>query len=159
VFPPLTHDERERYYVETTILGKAFGIPSRLLPPSWEDFVEGHKAMWASENLVVQSDARLPARKLLEELRAPHWYRAVTARLLPPTARAAFAMPYRGAEARLAEAAISWIECSTRLCPERVRCVGPYQEAKGALVGEGSAGLPNPIAEPSLDWADANGCG
>jgi uncharacterized protein (DUF2236 family) len=135
ILPPLTPDERERYYRETMILGRAFGIPVRLLPPSWEDFVAGHQAMWASAKLEVAPDTRLLAHRLLDEMRAPHWYRAVTARLLPRAARAAFALPYRGAEVRSADTALSWIGRLYPLLPERVRYVGPYQEAKGRASG------------------------
>jgi hypothetical protein len=100
--------------------------------------------MWASKKLVVEPDARLLAHKLFEEVCAPQWYRAVTARLLPPAARAAFAMPYRGADARHAEAASS--RGAGALC-------APVKKQRRA------PDLPNPFAQSPVDWADANGCG
>jgi hypothetical protein len=95
--------------------------------------------MWESDTLSVGADARRLAEALLEAgaiwLRAPGWYRAITARLLPPRLRAGFGLQYGDLERRQADKAIAWIGRICPRLPDRIRCVGPYQEAKARLSG------------------------
>ena len=37
--PPLSAEDRERYYAETRLFAALFGIPQDALPQSWADFV------------------------------------------------------------------------------------------------------------------------
>jgi uncharacterized protein (DUF2236 family) len=67
---------------------------------------------------------------------APQWYGALTAYMLPEPVRSAFGLRYDAAERRLAENALAWIRRFYPALPERLRYVGPYQEAKARLVGK-----------------------
>jgi len=139
VFPALTEHQREQYYGECKLLARLFGIPQEQMPANWAAFADYNRAMHESDALGVGADARRLSESLLDGgavwLRAPGWYRAVTARLLPPRLREAFGLPYGEAERRQAEAAIAWIRRVYPALPERLRCVGPYHEAKARLSG------------------------
>jgi uncharacterized protein (DUF2236 family) len=139
VFPPLTADERERYYAECRLFAALFGIPQSCLPTKWDAFIAYNEAMWESEVLSVSTEARAIAGQILQGttnwLRSPEWYQAITARVLPPRLRAAFGLHYGQREQRLAETAITWIRRVYPALQERLRYVGPYQEAKARLAG------------------------
>ena len=68
-------------------------------------------------------------------VRVPRWYRAVTAQMLPPHLRDAFGLRDRDVEPRLAAQAITWARHLYPALPERIRHVGPYQEAAARLAG------------------------
>lgn len=106
VLPPLSREERARYYAECRVFAGLFGIPQAILPASWEDFTAYNAAMWDSETLTVTAEARMIADQLWRGsnifLRAPKWYRAVTAKMPPQRLR--FVGPYQEAVARLSGA-------------------------------------------------------
>jgi len=139
VFPPLTADEHERYYAECRLFAALFGIPQSCLPTKWDAFIAYNEAMWESEVLSVSTEARAIAGQILQGttnwLRPPEWYQAITARMLPPRLRADFGLPYGQPEHDVAETAITWIRRVYPALPERLRYVGPYQEAKARLAG------------------------
>jgi uncharacterized protein (DUF2236 family) len=139
VFPALTAAERERYYSESRLFAALFGIPQSCLPPTWDAFTAYNEAMWESEVLSVSAEARAIAGQILQGsriwLRPPGWYRAITARMLPPRLRADFGLHYGQAEHDAAETAIAWVRRVYPALPERLRYVGPYQEAKARLAG------------------------
>jgi uncharacterized protein (DUF2236 family) len=136
---PLTAEERERYYGETKLLAKLFGLPEASLPTTWADFDSSMRAASDSDWLAVGSEARRLADALLSGgalwLPAPGWYRAVTARLLPPRVRTAFGLSYGRKEERVAETALAWIRRVYPHLPHALRYVGPYQEAEARLSG------------------------
>ena len=140
VLPPLTEAERERYYAESQLYAALFGIPRAAMPPTWRAFAAYNDAMWRSDTLTVGPAARELARQIFAGapqpwLRAPGWYRALTAAMLPPRLREAYGLPYDEAERRAAERAVVWIRSLYPLLPKRVRHVGPYQEAVARLRG------------------------
>jgi uncharacterized protein (DUF2236 family) len=139
VLLPLSSEDRARYYGEGRMLAALFGILQGNLPLNWEDFAAYNKAMWESETLTVTPQARAIAEQVLGGstacLRVPNWYRAVTAGMLPPRLRKAFGLPYGQAEQHIAESAIAWIRRIYPALPERLRYVGPYQEAVARLSG------------------------
>jgi uncharacterized protein (DUF2236 family) len=139
ILAPLSSKDRERYYAESCILAALFGIPQTSLPSNWEEFIAYNRAMWDSETLTVTPEARALAEQVLRGakawLRAPKWYGAVTAGMLPRQLRQAYRVPYGEAEQRIAEAAIARIRCIYPALPERLRYVGPYQEAVARLSG------------------------
>jgi uncharacterized protein (DUF2236 family) len=145
VFPALTSDELERYYAECRLFAALFGIPQSCLPMKWDGFVAYNEATLDSEVLSVSDEARAIAGHLLRGtklwLRPPAWYRAVTARMLPPRLREAFGLHYGQAEDRLAETAIMRLRRVYPALPERLRYVGPYFEAKARLAGTERADL------------------
>jgi uncharacterized protein (DUF2236 family) len=139
VLPPLSGEVRARYYAESRLFAALFGILQSDLPSNWEDFAAYGKAMSESETLTVVPAARAIAEQVLSRrtigLRAPRWYRAVTAGMLPPRLRNAFGLPYGQAEQQIADNAIAWIRRVYPALPERLRYVGPYQEAVARLAG------------------------
>jgi uncharacterized protein (DUF2236 family) len=139
VFPALTADEHERYYAECRLFAALFGIPQSCLPTKWGAFIAYNEAMWESEVLNVSAEARAIAGRILQGatiwLRPPEWYRAITARTLPPRLREAFGLHYGRAERQVAETAITWVRHVYPILPERLRYVGPYLEATARLAG------------------------
>ncbi len=147
VLSPLSSEDQARYYAESCVFAGLFGISQAGLPSSWKDFAAYNQAMWESETLTVTPAARAIAEQVFRGtkvgLRAPKWYRAVTAGMLPPRLRIAFGLHYGQAEQRVAESAITWIRRVYPLLPDRLRYVGPYQEAMARLSGSARPDLLN----------------
>ena len=141
VLPPLREDERERYYAESRLFAALYGIPQEALPADWQAFAAYADAMRGSDTLVVGPAARGVGQAVLSGagtwwLRAPAWYRALTAGMLPPRLRDGFGLPYGDAERALAERATARIKWLYPALPTRLRFVGLYQEAQARLRGE-----------------------
>ena len=139
VNPPLSEEDRERYYTESRLFGALFGIPQSVLPRSWGGFAEYLDHMFASDELAVSSAARVIAAALFSGAgtgwRAPFWYRALTASLLPPRLRTAFELPYGPSEERSVQRALGILRFVHPRMPARLRYVAPYHEALARLAG------------------------
>jgi uncharacterized protein (DUF2236 family) len=139
VNPPLTVEDRERYYEEMRLFAALFGIPKSALPQSWPDFARYVDDMLSSDTLAVSSTARSIAAELFcgaeTRLRAPFWYRALTASLLPPRLRDAFELPYGPSEQRSVERVLATLRHAHPWVPARLRYVAPYHEALARLAG------------------------
>ncbi len=116
----------------------------------WEDFAAYNMTMGGSDTLTVTPEARAMGEQVLRGtnvcLRAPKWYRAVTAGTLPSRLQIAFGLHYGQAERRIAESAITWIRRVHPLLPDRLRFVGPYQEAVARLSGRARPDLLTQLA-------------
>ena len=139
VNPPMSAQDRERYYADARLFAALFGIPQSALPQSWADFARYVDDMLTSDTLVVGSAARSIAAELFSgagaRLRAPFWYRALTASLLPPRLRDAFELPYGPSELRSVERVLA-VFCHVHpWVPGRLRYVAPYHEALARLAG------------------------
>jgi uncharacterized protein (DUF2236 family) len=132
-------DQRERYYAESRLFAALFGIPGQRLPPDWTGFSAYIAAMTESSTLTVTDAARAMAHRLLAGadtwLPVPSGYKVLTAALLPPRLRDAFALPYGQAERNAAQQFIAWTRRIYPFLPSRLRYVGPYQEAEQRLSG------------------------
>jgi len=137
--PPLSAEDRERYWTEARLFAAFFGIPQDALPHSWAGFVGANEAMWRSDVLTVSDQAHSIARAVLRGagiwLPVPSWYRALTARLLPARLREDFGLPYGEMEHRKTERALAVLRRLYPWVPGRLRHVGPYQEACARLAG------------------------
>ena len=139
VNPPLSARDRERYYTDARLFAALFGIPQSALPQSWPDFARYVDDMFRSDMLAVSSAAGSIAAELFSgagtRLRAPFWYRALTASLLPPRLRDAFELPYGPAELRSVERVLTVFRHVHPWVPARLRYVAPYHEALARLAG------------------------
>lgn len=139
VLPKLSQSEGERYWSEARLYAALFGIPPDSLPSDWTSFIAYNEAMAASDVLTVSQAARDIAQQIFSGqvtgLRPPFWYRALTAQLLPERLREAFELPYGEAERKSAARALGWMRRVYPSLPQRLRTVGPYQEAAGRLQG------------------------
>jgi uncharacterized protein (DUF2236 family) len=140
LLPPLSPQEREQYYAESRLVGALFGIPADHQPADWRAFTAYTEAMLHSNVLSVSAAGRAIANAVLggagtRWLKTPTWYLALTAELLPSHLRAGFGLAYGEAERRRAAQALRWLRRTYPLLPERLRLVGPYQEARGRLSG------------------------
>jgi len=140
VLPPLSAEERERYWMESRTYGALFGLTGDDLPADWAGFAVYTAAMAQSETLTVSPAAREIAAQIFGGarpwLRPPRWYRALTARMLPEPIRAGFGFELSERDARSADNALRWIRRVYPKLPDRLRYVGPYQEALARLNGE-----------------------
>ena len=139
VCPPLSVEERERYWTEARLFASFFGIPQDALPQSWAAFVDGNDTMLQSDVLTVNNQARNIAGAVLSgagtRLPIPSWYRALTARLLPVRLREEFGLAYDETEHCKTERVLAIFRRVYPWVPERLRHVGPYQEARARLAG------------------------
>ena len=96
-------------------------------------------AMAQSDTLTVSPAAREIATQIFTGarpwLRPPRWYRALTASLLPERLRAGFGLELDARDAAAADNALRWIRRVYPRLPDRLRYVGPYQEAQARLNG------------------------
>ncbi|MET3912666.1 uncharacterized protein (DUF2236 family) [Bradyrhizobium sp. S3.3.6] len=145
VLPPLSVEERERYWTESRTFGALFGLTGDDLPADWSGFAAYAAAMTQSDTLTVSPAAREIAAQIFGGarpwLRPPRWYRALTASLLPERLRAGFGFELDEQHAKSADNALRWIKRIYPKLPDRLRYVGPYQEAQARLRGE-----------PQPDW-------
>jgi uncharacterized protein (DUF2236 family) len=139
VLPPLAVEERERYWIERRLFGALFGLTADDLPADWSGFAAYNAAMAQSETLTVSAAAREIAAQIFTGarpwLRPPRWYRALTARMLPEPLRAGFGLELDASDIRAADDALRWIRRVYPRLPNRLRYVGPYQEAQARLNG------------------------
>jgi uncharacterized protein (DUF2236 family) len=139
VHPPLSIEDRERYYAEARLFGAFFGIPQTVLPESWTGFAEYVDTMFKSDILAVSDAARSIAAVLFfgagRRLGVPFWYRALTTGLLPARLRDDFGLAYGASERRAAERAIATIRYIYPWMPAALRHVAPYHEARARLAG------------------------
>jgi uncharacterized protein (DUF2236 family) len=140
VLPPLTLEQRERYYDESRLFAALFGIPDECLPRDWAAFSAYTAAMVQSDTLTVTDQARIIGHRLIVGadtwLPVPASYRALTTALLPPRLREAFRFPYGTAEQRAVRQLISRVRRVYSFLPAQMHYVGPYQEAEQRLVGK-----------------------
>lgn len=140
VLPPLSAEERERYWAESRTFGALFGLTGDDLPADWSSFAAYIAAMTQSDTLTVSPAAREIATQIFTGarpwLRPPRWYRALTASMLPERLRAGFRFELDAREIRSADNALTWIRRVYPKLPDRLRYVGPYQEAQARLRGE-----------------------
>jgi uncharacterized protein (DUF2236 family) len=139
VLPALSDDAREQYWSEARLYAALFGISPDSLAPDWKSFLAYREAMTGSDVLTVSPAARDIAKKIFSgaatRVRPPMWYRALTAQLLPDRLRIAFELPLGDAERRSASRALMWLRRAYPLLPDRLRTVGPYQEARARMNG------------------------
>ncbi|MGJ4950316.1 oxygenase MpaB family protein [Bradyrhizobium sp. HKCCYLS20291] len=137
--PPLSEAEREQYWREAMRFAGLFGIPHDVLPPDWTSFKAYTAAMMNSETLTVSTAARDIAQRIFAGeatwIGPPRWFNALTAEMLPERLRRAFDLPYGERERRSAARARSWLPRVYAALPDRLRTVGPYQEAMARIEG------------------------
>jgi uncharacterized protein (DUF2236 family) len=139
VLPPLTEAERERYWAEMRMFASLFGIPQQALPADWASFQAYVAGMMESDVLTVTPAARDIAQRIFSGeatwIGPPRWFRALTAEKLPERLRIAFDLPFGRTEQHSAERARRWLRRTYPLLPDRLRTVGPYQEARARVRG------------------------
>ena len=144
VLPPLSDADRERYWAETRAFASLFGIPRQELPTDWLSFKAYTAAMAQSDVLTVSAAARDIARRIFSGeatwIGPPRWFRALTAQMLPERLRIAFDLPFDETERRRADRARIWLRRTYPLLPDRLRTVGPYQEACARVRGDHGPG-------------------
>ena len=160
VLPSLNDDERTGYLSEARRLASLFGIPQACLARDWASFQIYTQAMADSDVLTVSPAARDIAMQLFSTrvtgIAVPLWYRALTAQMLPERLRMAFGLPLGQAERRSASRALKWMRRIYPSLPDRLRTVGPYQEARARVQGADRLALSTRwlnrlwIGEPSM---------
>jgi uncharacterized protein (DUF2236 family) len=139
VLPPLTIEERERFYDENRLTAALFGIPQDSMPEHWSDFVAYMEAMVKSDVLTVSEAAREVAKQIIApqgvHMSWPRWYWDLTAHLLPQSLREVFGLHYGEDERRRAERVVAWLQRVYPMLPQSLRFVGPYHEAVGRIAG------------------------
>ncbi len=100
---PLTADEQRAYYVGGQQLARAFGIPTELMPPEYEDFQTYVDAMIHSDALTVGPAARAIVDALITSPALGPAIRLssfISIGLTPPRLREAFGFHWTGADER-----------------------------------------------------------
>jgi uncharacterized protein (DUF2236 family) len=139
VLPPLTAEQRERYYRESLLFAALFGIPKECLPEDWMAFSDHFSATVESETLSVSGRTRSIAQRLLAGadlwLPVPASYQNLTLALLPRPVREQLGFRSGGLEQPEIRRGLALLRGFYSLLPARLRYVGPYQEAEQRLAG------------------------
>lgn len=137
--PALSATDREAYYRESQRMAILCGIPAHSLPPDWTALQHYTGSMMHSGTLGVSSEARRMGQAVLSGVgtwvRAPRWYRALTAAWLTPSLREGFALPFGPREQTSLRRAQTWLPRIYARIPAALRFVGPYHEATARLQG------------------------
>lgn len=94
---PLSLADKHAYYADTQVLGRAFGIPPEMMPPTYDDFLNYMDSMLTSDLLTVGDDARNIVRALLHAPGLGPAIRAasfVSIGLLPERVRSAYGLKW-----------------------------------------------------------------
>jgi uncharacterized protein (DUF2236 family) len=149
VLPPLSPEERQRYYTQNKRMAALFGIPPDALPADWPAFARYVDTMCESPLLDADDNARRLAHGVLSGVgtwvRPPLWYRALTAFWLPPRLREAFQLPFGEPEQQALSRATRRLPLLYPRIPRSLRLVGPYHEAESRLRGRS----PGPLTRRS----------
>lgn len=141
VVRPLDELERDRYYRESRVFARLFGIPDRVMPGSWRELDAYFDAMVASDTIRVGEPALRLRRFLLQPPRRVHgpsaaWFAVWTAGLLPPKLRSQFELPFGPREEAVFRASVPLLRAAQRIAPPRLRWFPAYVEARRRVRGE-----------------------
>jgi uncharacterized protein (DUF2236 family) len=127
---PLTEEERDRYYQESTIVARILGIPNDLVPKTRVQFERYYRHMLASDSLAVSNESREIAAAILNPTQ-PLWLRGVmppvrllTTGLLPEPLRQRYGLSWPTWEEQVfrvavlaTQLAIPWLPSAVRFFP------------------------------------------
>ncbi len=138
---PLSYAEKNRFYKETRRFALLFGIPDRVLPRSWGEFLDYYQRMLDSDVLTVGEPGLELSGFLFSSPRpalAPlfRWLETMTAGLMPPRLQQEFKLRYGPAERALFRASLAAIAPVYPLLPARVRYIPAYVQARRRLAGK-----------------------
>jgi uncharacterized protein (DUF2236 family) len=140
VLPPLSVEERERYWAESRLFAGLFGLKRSDLPADWTAFADYNAAMAQSDILTVSDAAREVAGQIFAGarrwLRPPRWYLALSVGMLPERLRAGFGFDVNERDRKAADRALVWLRRVYPHLPTRLRYAGPYHEAQERLQGK-----------------------
>jgi uncharacterized protein (DUF2236 family) len=138
VYGSLNAEDRARHYSEGQLFAGMLGIPRGALPGDYRGLAAYTQAMCNSD-VTVSTTARKLADQIFSGtgtwLRVPASYQALTAGMLPERLRRDFSLRYGEAERWAGDRMVKWVRRAHFMAPNRVRYVGPYQEACQRLAG------------------------
>lgn len=124
---PLPAEDRERYYVEATIMEQLLGIPAGMLPRTSAELDGYMRQMIADGQIVVTDTSRALARAVLFP---PNWrllwpffrpIQLITIGLLPPGIREQYGFAWRERDARALDRWVRAIRVLRRVTPRPLR--------------------------------------
>jgi uncharacterized protein (DUF2236 family) len=136
----LTDPERERYYEESKVTARLFGIPERLVPKDLAAFERYMERMIGAE-LAVGETGRELARSVLYPpvaLVPPQAFELlnlVTVGLLPGRLRDQFRLPWGAARQLLFDASTTALRALLPVLPDLVRAMPPARAAERRAAG------------------------
>ncbi len=124
---PLSPAARRRYYEESKIVARLFGVPERLIPPTWSAFERYMRDMLAGDVLAVGPEGRAIADSILDPP-LPIGLRQVvsasgffTAGLLPPALRTRYGLEWSAGREQALAASAAAIRAALPLLPAPLR--------------------------------------
>jgi uncharacterized protein (DUF2236 family) len=132
---PLTLAERRRFYDESRIGARLFGIPPALIPPTLGDFRRYVRGMVQGPQLAIGRDGRALAAAVLQPPLLPGLRqiagaaRLFTVGLLPPRLRRRYGLSWSPARERALAAVAAASRRGLPLLPDAIRHVAPARRA------------------------------
>jgi uncharacterized protein (DUF2236 family) len=124
---PLSRRRQEGFYRDMLVVGRVFGVPGDVLPPTLREFRDYERAMLRSDALAVGADARAVARTVLHPhaplalLPALRVLRMPAIGLLPPEIRERYGFSWRPEQRALLASSARSAQVLLRAVPSQVR--------------------------------------
>ncbi|MBX3252036.1 MAG: DUF2236 domain-containing protein [Myxococcales bacterium] len=136
----LSTTEKDRYWNESKRFAALFGLVPGRLPARYSDFVEYFEDTVRSDMIAVTQPAATLAAFLFTPRRPAlgpfnHWYRAMTAGLLPETLRRQYRLRFGPVERAAFEASLRAARAGAPMLPRRAREMPAYVEARRRIAG------------------------
>lgn len=143
---PLSAAEKEKYYQETKLFAYLFGVPDRIIPPSWNDFMDYNRKMWDSDILTVGRPSADIAHFVLQPPTPSlkpvmDWFVIMTAALLPPRVRHQYRFKYGKAEQAVFHSSIAALRTIYPRLHRRLRYSPQYLKALERIGADRKGGL------------------
>ena len=136
----MSYEEKSRYYEESKVFARLFGVPLDILPKDYAAFQIYFEEALNSSMVAVGDPAREMADFLFNSERPAarplmRWYRTMTAGLLPEKVRDGYRLKFGLKEQLVFKASLAAIRTAAPLLPSRFRYTPAYVEAMKRIKG------------------------
>lgn len=134
IYGPIDHAEKEKYYQQTKLFAKLFGIPKELIPPDWDSFCAYVDEMVRSDIFAVDYAATVVPKMMFTPAhpRLKAWarnFQIMTMGILPEPIQKAHGFVFGPAERREFDETIARIRRFVRVAPPQLRYFPAYRHA------------------------------
>lgn len=135
---PLPETDREKYYQESKVFGRLFGIPEERYPETIADFEDYYERMLAEALAVGPRGSELRDTLFAQGRVCWPLYAFLGASTLPDPVRDEFRLPWSSRRQRVFDTGAVFVGAVLPHLPPRIRFVGAYRRARARLQRAGA---------------------